>query len=106
MATTTPHQAFPVPTATDDPDIPGDLLALANAIEKRVAGVYVSAADRTTKVPAPQEGQLSYLKDTKVWAFYNGTAWVALVPTQVAITSGTVVPSNASGANGDVFLKV
>lgn len=106
MATTTPHQAFPVPTATDDPDIPGDLLALANAIEKRVAGVYASVADRTSKVPAPQEGQVAFLKDTDSWTFYNGSAWAAMFPTPPLITSGTTVPANSSGANGDVFLKV
>jgi hypothetical protein len=47
-------------------------------------------------------------KDTtpfKVW-YYSGTAWVAFPPAQPAITSGTSVPSNATGANGDIYFKV
>lgn len=105
MPTTTPGQAFPVPTSADDPDVPDDLMNLALAIEKRVMGVYASSAARGTAVPAPQEGQVAYLADTNSFTFYNGSAWVAMFA-QVAITSGTTVPSNSSGSNGDVFLKV
>jgi len=106
MATTTPQQGFPVPTAADDPDIPGDLLALALAIEKRVVGVYNSATDRDTKVSAPQEGQFAYLKDTDVLTKYNGSAWVAAFAAPPNFTSGTSVPSNATGNDGDVFFRV
>lgn len=106
MPTTTTAQEFPVPVSGDDPDVAADLLALANAIEKRVAGVYNSSADRGTKVPSPQEGQVAFLKDTNLWTYYDGAAWVEMFPAQVSITSGTSVPANGSGNNGDVFLKV
>lgn len=106
MPTTTPHQGFPVMVDGDDPNIPEDILSLANAIEKRVMGVYNSVADRSAKITAPQEGQVAFLKDTNSFTYYNGSGWVAMFPDQVSITSGTSVPSNASGSNGDVFLKV
>jgi hypothetical protein len=105
MATTTPGQSFPVPTGGDAPDVPADLLSLATAIEKRVMGVYNNATDRTTRVPSPQEGQFSILKDTDLVYRYDGAAWVLFPPTQPAITSGTATPSNASGSNGDIYFK-
>lgn len=102
----TTAQGFPVPVSTDDPDIAADLLALATAIEKRVAGVYNNAADRDAKITGLLEGQVAYLKDTNNWTFYNGTAWDLMFPDLPSFSSGTSVPSNASGANGDVFFKV
>ena len=106
MATTTPAQAFPVMTAGDEPNIPADILALATAIEKRVLGVYNNATDRDTKLTAPQEGQVAYLKDTNAFTYYDGAAWDAMFTTPPEFSSGTVVPSNASGNDGDVFFKV
>lgn len=105
MATTTPGQSFPVMTASDDPDIPVDIMALAVAIEKRVMGVYNNVADRSARVTAPQEGQFSILKDTDVVYRYDGSTWVQFPPSQPAITSGTAAPSNASGANGDIYFR-
>jgi hypothetical protein len=106
MATTTNQQGFPVPTAGDDPDIPADLLALANAIERRVVGVYNSATDRNTKITSPQEGQFAYLKDVDLLTKYNGTAWENAFPSPPTFSSGPTVPANGSGTNGDVFFKV
>jgi hypothetical protein len=106
MATTTPQQGLPIPEPTDDPDIPGDIQALALAIEKRLVGTYVNATDRNTKVTAPLEGQYAFLKDTDTLTVWNGTAWVTAFATPPTFSSGTVVPSNASGSDGDVFFKV
>lgn len=106
MPTTTPGQGFPVPVNSDDPNIPEDMTVLALAIEKRVVGVYNSAADRASRVAAPQEGQVAFLKDTNEFTFYDGATWQPMFPKQVTITSGTTVPSNSSGSNGDVFFKV
>ncbi len=105
MATTSPGQSFPVPTSSDDPDIPADLMTLATAIEKRVVGVYNNSTDRAARVTAPQEGQVAYMKDSDTFVFYNGTTWTAMFPAQVSITNGTVVPNNSTGNNGDIFFK-
>lgn len=106
MATTTPGQSFPVMTSSDDPDIPTDIMSLALAIEKRVMGVYNNAADRDARVTAPQEGQFAILKDTDLVYRYTGSAWTLFPPASPAITSGTTVPSNGSGADGDIYFKV
>lgn len=106
MATTTPGQDFPTPTNSDDPDIPGDLFALASAIEKRVVGIYNNVADRDTRVPAPVEGQVAYLKDTNSFVYYDSAAWVTMFPTPPTFTSSASVPSNGTGADGDVHFVV
>lgn len=106
MATTTPAQAFPVMTSTDDPDIPADILALALAIEKRVVGVYNNVTDRNTKVSSPQEGQFAFLKDTNTFTYYTGSAWADAFEQPPTFSSGSTVPSNASGSDGDVFFKI
>jgi hypothetical protein len=103
---TTPAQGFPVPVAaTDDPDVTDDMSKLAKAIEKRVVGVYATAADRDTKTAAAgvEEGMFAFTKDDDRMWYRSATAWVAWPPT---ITSGTAVPANSAGVNGDVFFKV
>lgn len=108
MPTTTPAQLFPVMTTGDDPDIPADVLALALAIEKRVVGVYTNASDRNAKTTAAgvQEGMIAYLQDTNTLTYYTGSAWADVIPDLPAFSHGSVVPSNASGSDGDVFFKV
>lgn len=106
MATTTGNQQIRVPQSTDDPDVVDDLNKAVTDIEKKLVMVFNSATDRSTRLSAPTEGMLSYLKDTDSYYFFNGTAWTLLVPALPTFSSGTSVPSNGSGANGDVFWKV
>lgn len=105
MAITTPMQSLPLPEDTDDPAIPDDMMSLALAIEKKLVGVYNNTTDRGTRVTSPVEGQVAYLKDTNSFTFWTGSAWTLMFPAQVAITTGSTVPSNSVGNNGDLFLK-
>lgn len=105
MATTTSMQSLPIPQLTDDPNIPDDMANLALAIEKKLVGVYASSTDRGTKVTSPVKGQVAFLSDATKFTYWNGSAWVDMVPTQLSITSGSSVPSNGTGSNGDIFLK-
>lgn len=106
MSTTTSNQQLPVPTATDDPDVVGDVTALATAIEKKLVMVFTSTSDRSTRVPSPTSGMFAVMTDTDTVVFYDGAAWKTVYPPQVpAVTNGSVVPSSGSGANGDVFFK-
>jgi len=55
--------------------------------------VFASAAARSSAITAPQEGQYSFLKDTDVLEFYNGTAWTGapvgdITAVNTAVTSG------------------
>jgi hypothetical protein len=103
MATTTPYQDLPVPEDTDDPDVVDDLTNLAVAIEKRLAGVYNTTTDRDTRVTAPAEGQVAYLKDANTWTFYDGSSWTEMFAVVPSITSGTAAPSG--GADGDIYFQ-
>lgn len=106
MADTTDNQAMPYPESTDLPNTPLHIQNLAEALEKKLVMVFTDTADRTAKVPAPTSGMFSVLTGTDVIEFYDGATWKRVYPPAVpAVTNGTVVPSNGSGANGDVFFK-
>jgi len=57
--------------------------------------VYATAAARTTALPSPSEGQLSYLNDSNLGQVYDGAVWKGLgglsniVPPTVAVSGGT-----------------
>jgi hypothetical protein len=40
--------------------------------------VFASAAARTSAITSPQEGMISYLKDTNAVEYYSGSAWAAV----------------------------
>jgi len=58
----------------------GDILSASDTNGYLMQGVWVfaSAAARTSAVPSPQEGNMSFLKDTNSTEYYSGTAWVAV----------------------------
>ena len=59
----------------------GDVLTAADAngyLASQVVMVFASAAARTSAIASPQEGMLSYLKDTNATEYYSGSAWVAV----------------------------
>ena len=59
----------------------GDVLTAADAngyLASQVVMVFASAAARTSAIASPQEGMISYLKDTNATEYYSGSAWVAL----------------------------
>jgi len=59
----------------------GDVLTAADAngyLASQVVMVFASAAARTSAIASPQEGMISYLKDTNATEYYSGTAWAAI----------------------------
>ena len=59
----------------------GDVLTAADAngyLASQVVMVFASAAARTSAIASPQEGMISYLKDTNSTEYYSGSAWVAI----------------------------
>jgi len=59
----------------------GDVLTAAEAngyLASQVVMVFASAAARTSAIASPQEGMISYLKDTNATEYYSGSAWVAI----------------------------
>lgn len=59
----------------------GDVLTAASAngyLASQVVMVFASSAARTSAIASPQEGMVSYLKDTNAIEYYSGSAWVAV----------------------------
>lgn len=106
MTANTANQNLPYPLATDAPNPPSDIQNLALAVEKKLVQVFTSTSDRSTRLPAPTAGMVSVRTDVDIVEVYDGAAWQQIYPPKVpAVTNGTTVPSNSSGANGDVFFK-
>jgi hypothetical protein len=71
----------------------GDVLTAADAngyLASQVVMVFADAAARTTAITSPQEGMISFLKDTNATQYYSGSAWVS-------IDSGSVSPLTTKG---------
>ena len=71
----------------------GDVLSAADVNGYLMQGVLVfaNAAARTAAITSPQEGQVSFLKDTNSTEYYSGSAWVAIggsVPTSYGYAAG------------------
>jgi hypothetical protein len=59
----------------------GDVLTAADAngyLASQVVMVFADAAARTSAITSPQEGMISFLKDTNSTEYYSGSAWVAI----------------------------
>lgn len=59
----------------------GDVLTAADAngyLASQVVMVFASAAARTSAIASPQEGMISYLKDTNSTEYYSGSAWAGI----------------------------
>jgi hypothetical protein len=59
----------------------GDVLTAADAngyLASQVVMVFADAAARTAAITSPQEGMISFLKDTNATQYYSGSAWVSI----------------------------
>jgi len=59
----------------------GDVLTAADAngyLASQVVMVFASAAARTSAIASPQEGMISYLKDTNATLYYSGSSWLTI----------------------------
>jgi hypothetical protein len=73
--------------------VTGEVLTAADVDGYLMQGVWVfaDAAARTAAVTSPQEGNMSFLKDTNSTEYYSGSSWVAVggsVPTSLEFTAG------------------
>jgi len=58
----------------------GEVLTANNVNGYLMQGVLVfaNAAARTSAITSPQQGQVSFLKDSNITQYYSGTAWVTI----------------------------
>ena len=95
----------------------GDVLTAADTNGYLMQGVWVfaDAAARTAAVTSPQEGNMSYLKDTNSTEYYSGSAWVAVAPTAsggmtllstTSLSGATTTISSISGSYNQLFVEV
>lgn len=85
----------------------GDVLTAADAngyLASQVVMVFADAAARTSAITSPQEGMISFLKDTNSTEYYSGSAWVAIggAPATSGLNLISRVPfSGVAGQNFD-----
>jgi hypothetical protein len=85
----------------------GDILTASAAnqyLASQVVMVFADSAARTSAITSPQEGMISYLKDTDAVEKYTGSAWVSIGGTSSAsgltlITSQAFTASTAVNVN-------
>jgi hypothetical protein len=58
--------------------------------------VFASAAARTSAITSPQEGQMSYLKDTDATEYYTGAAWTAVGAPSLTLLSTTALSGTST----------
>jgi hypothetical protein len=85
----------------------GDVLTAADAngyLASQVVMVFASAAARTSAIASPQEGMISYLKDTNSTEYYSGSAWRAIGGSSDIVRISTVPFTSSSAVNlNDIF---
>lgn len=81
----------------------GDVLTAGDTNGYLMQGVWVfaNATARTSAVTSPQEGNVSFLKDTNSLEIYDGSAWVAYGSGDITgVTAGTGI--SGGGTSGTV----
>ena len=99
---TSPMQALPYPAPASAVNIPGDMAAMANAIEPRLVMWFSNAAARDAAILAPSEGMMCFLDSNKNYYGYTGGDWRVLVTAGITPGSGRSHGKIISHSAGDI----
>lgn len=106
MAAPTPNQGLILPVVGDLNAVPSHFALYNAGVENRLIQRYDNAVDRSVRNPAPNEGEVSYLRSEDrfdwrsggIWrTLFSGSAWTAYVPIW-----GTTGGSGSSIGNGSL----
>ena len=79
----------------------GEVLTAADVngyLNSQTVMVFADAAARTAAITSPQEGMISYLKDTNATQYYSGSAWVAVATASPLTTKGDLYTYSTTDA--------
>lgn len=79
MTTTTDNQGLILPADGDLNAVPTHFALYNTGVESRLVQRFLSAVDRSVRNPSPAEGELSYLADTNIYEWFNGSTWQTLL---------------------------
>jgi hypothetical protein len=84
--------------------VTGDVLTAADTNGYLMQGVWVfaDAAARTAAVTSPEEGNMSYLKDTNSTEYYSGSAWVPVASSGATYVGANVFNSTSQAITSNV----
>lgn len=105
---TTPSPIQQFPLMDNQTTIAGTRDAVNNMveeIEKKVVMVFDTSTQMTSRIPVPTEGMLAWVKDANILYVHNGSSWAQVYPPAPRIYSGTGLPTNAIGQNGDIYFR-
>jgi hypothetical protein len=79
---------------------PAASLSLANRVDLVGVLPFATSAARATAIPSPTDGQYSYLQDTNLTQFWNGSAWqtAGLTPGLNLVTPTSIANSGGSAS--------
>ena len=85
--------------------VTGEVLTAADVEGYLMQGVWVfaSSAARSSAVTSPQEGNMSFLKDTNSLEYYDGAAWTAVSGGSSALQVFSLHDAKSSGTDAGTF---
>ena len=69
----------------------------------QVVATFTDSTARTAAIETPTEGQLTYLTGTNSFEYYDGSAWVSLLPASTTVSNKTANYTTASTDAGNTI---
>ena len=105
MATHQTGQGLPYPDHQElVNDVPDYIKFLAQALDKKIVGVYANPA-ALVAAGSFSQGSVVWIQSTKTLQVHDGTQWVSIYPSTPRIHSGSAAPSSSLGSVGDLYIQ-